>query len=88
MLARGLGLSRLRPWLWLSLPGMPIISPAHDFFLLVPVALLNASDNFVVIPFDLLEIVIGEFPPLLFDFSSELHPFSFELIRIHRNPPC
>ena len=37
----------------------------------------------VVIPFDLLQVVIGKLAILLFQFTFELHPFSLELIRVH-----
>jgi hypothetical protein len=62
---------------------MPLVRPLHQLIFLIPVPLLSFADELLVIPFDLLQVVIGKHAPLLFQFAFELFPFSLELIGIH-----
>src|SRR5215210_5464569 len=51
------------------------------FFPRIP--FLNFAYKSLVVPFNLLQIIIGELAPLLFQIAFEMGPFSFELLRIH-----
>jgi hypothetical protein len=62
---------------------MPLVRPLHEQILFIAIPFLNFTDELVVIAFDLLQVIIGELPPLLFGFTFELHPFPFELISVH-----
>ena len=62
---------------------MPLVRPLHELVLFIAVPLLGFAEKRVVIPFDLLLVVIGKLAILLFQFTFELHPFPFELIRVH-----
>jgi len=76
-------------------PLLPLVRPLHEFLFLLAVPLpgqadtvttvpfLKHADNLVEAPFDLLQVIIDELPPLLLQFAFELHPFPLELIRIH-----
>ena len=83
-----LGLSLASFGARLALLRVPVVGPFHHFFLLVAVAFLDPPDKFVVIAFDLHQVVVSELALLFFHFAFELHPLSFELIGIHRDPPC
>ena len=64
---------------------MILVRPLHELilFLFIAIPFLDFAVIFVVVPFDLLQIVIGKLAILLFQFTFELHPFPFELIRVH-----
>src|SRR5680860_216114 len=62
---------------------MPLVRPLHQFVLFVTIPLLHLADELVAIAFDLLQRSIGELAILLFEFTFELHPLSFELICVH-----
>jgi hypothetical protein len=47
-----------------------------------PVPLLKHADYFLVVPFDLPQIIIDELAPSLFDFTFKLQPLSLELIHL------
>src|SRR5690606_32792421 len=53
----------------------------------VAVALLDTSDQLVVVPFGYLQVVVGEFPPLFLDVAFELVPVAFEHVAVHGVPP-
>jgi hypothetical protein len=77
---------------------MPPVDPRHEFVLVLAVPLLdqsgtattlpflNFADHLVVPAFALLQAIIGELAPLVFQVTFELHPCPFELIRRHGLP--
>jgi hypothetical protein len=62
---------------------MPLVSPLHELILFIAIPFLDFADKLVVVPLDLLQVIIGKLAPLLFEFTFELRPFSFELISVH-----
>jgi hypothetical protein len=62
---------------------MPLVRPLHELVFLIPVPLLSFANELLVIPFDLLQVVIGKLAPLLFQFAFELFPFPLELSCVH-----
>src|SRR5579862_258626 len=69
--------------LMLFLDAGPIIGPLAGLLLRDPVPLLQPADKLIACSRDLIEVVVGEFSPLLFRRAFELLPFSFNLIPIH-----
>ena len=63
---------------------MPRVRPLHYLALFIAVPFLNFADKFVVVPFNLLQVIIGKLAPFLLQFAFEPHPLSLELISIHR----
>src|SRR5581483_2435420 len=51
--------------------------------LLIAVAFLDATDKFFSLAGNLVQIIIREFAPLLFDFAFELLPVPLHLIPVH-----
>src|SRR5205807_333816 len=64
-------------------PCIPQIRPLADRSLHLAVALFNGAVELVQIAFNLQEIVIREFLPVLLKMSLELTPTPFELLRVH-----
>jgi hypothetical protein len=76
-------------------PLLPLVRPFHEFVLFLAISLpdqadtvttvpfLKHADNLVVAPFALLQVIIDKLAPLLFQVALKLHPFPFELIRMH-----
>src|SRR3989442_13477638 len=64
-------------------PCIPQIRPLADLSLHFAVTLFNGAVELVQIAFNLQEIVIREFSPVLLKMSLELTPTLFELIRVH-----
>ena len=62
---------------------MPLVRPLHEVVLFLAIPFLNCADELVVTAFDLRQVNIRELTPLLREFSFELHPFPFDLIRVH-----
>ena len=62
---------------------MPLVSPLHQLVFLIPIPLLSFANELFVIPFDLLQVVIGKLAPLLLQFAFELFPFPLKLICVH-----
>lgn len=62
---------------------MPLVRPLHQLIFFVAIPLLRFADELVVIPFDLLQVVIGKLAPFPFQLAFELFPFPLELICIH-----
>lgn len=62
---------------------MPLVRPLHQLIFFIPIPLLSFTDELLLIPFDLLQVVIGKLAPLLFQFAFELFPFPLELIGVH-----
>jgi hypothetical protein len=62
---------------------LPLIDPAAHLILFISVSFLNLAGEFIIIAFDLKQIVIRESAPLLFQFAFELLPLPFELIAVH-----
>src|SRR3989442_201391 len=64
-------------------PCIPQIRPLADLSLHLAVTLFNGTVELVQIAFNLQEIVIREFSPVLLKMSLELTPTLFELLRVH-----
>src|SRR5438093_6702757 len=64
-------------------PCIPQIRPLADLSLHLAVTLFNGAFELVQIAFNLQEIVIREFSPVLLKMSLELTPTLFELLRVH-----
>src|SRR3989442_74875 len=64
-------------------PCIPQIRPLADLSLHLAVTLFNGAVELVQIAFNLQEIVIREFSPVLLKMSLELTPTLFELLRVH-----
>ena len=62
---------------------MLLVRPLDELVLVIAVPFLDFADELLVASFDLLQVIIGEFALLLFEVTFELHPFPFELIRVH-----
>src|ERR1041385_2750151 len=62
---------------------MPPVRPLHDLALFVAIPLLSLAKKFLVVAFDLLQIIIRKLPPLLLQLTFELHPFPLHLFCIH-----
>src|SRR5437588_5099661 len=69
-------------------PCIPQIRPLADRSLHLAVALFNGAVELVQIAFNLQEIVIREFPPVLLKMSFELVPTLFELLVVHDTLLC
>jgi hypothetical protein len=81
----GFPLARLFPYGFRRRLLMPLVRPLHELslFIAIPIPFLDFADKSVVVPFDLLQVIIGKLAILLFQFAFELRPFPFELIRVH-----
>src|SRR5205807_6511831 len=62
---------------------IPEINPLADFFLRLPVTLFDGDVKLVLIAFNMEEIILGEFSPVLFDMSLKLLPTRLELLFVH-----
>ena len=61
----------------------PLIGPATYFLLLVPVFRLQGSLELLIVSLDLLQVIIGDLAPLLFELPFKLCPSTLELILVH-----
>jgi hypothetical protein len=61
----------------------PLVDPATYLFFPVAVFSLQLSLKLLVVTFDLEQVIVCKIAPLLFEFTLELSPSPFELIRIH-----
>jgi hypothetical protein len=64
---------------------LPLIGPAAHLVLFIAVSFFDLAGEFVVIAFDLKQVVICELTPLLLEFTFKLLPLPFELIVVHYN---
>src|SRR5439155_23010352 len=62
---------------------IPEINPLADFFLRLPITLFDGLVKLVLIAFNMEEIILGEFSPVLFDMSFKLLPTRLELLFVH-----
>src|SRR4029077_4945178 len=65
----------------------PVIGAFLSLFLTEPVSLLQFADELIAAPSDVLEVVVGQIAPLLFDRALDLAPFSSDFIPVHGDPP-
>jgi hypothetical protein len=52
----------------------PVVCPLVDLGLAIAIALLESTCKFIVIAFDLKNVIVGKFTPLLFQLALELIP--------------
>ena len=72
-------------WLLRLIYGLePLIRSFLSIFAGVAVTLLQLSYKFVALACDHVQVVIGEFAPLLLCSSLQLLPLALNLVRIHR----
>jgi hypothetical protein len=50
-------------------------------------ALLDAAEEFVLLSVEILQIVVGELSPLLFEFALDEVPVAFDFEFVHRTAP-
>jgi hypothetical protein len=70
----------------LMLHGMrlePLVRAALRFFSRDPVTFLKFPDKLLALSIDLVQIVIGQFPPFLLHGTLHLFPLSCDLVPIH-----
>ena len=79
------------PWgLWVGRPGLVgegvlgILDGVFDGFAGLAGAALDAADEFVHLAVGVLEVVVGEVGPLLFEFAFDDVPVAFDFEFIHR----
>src|SRR5437588_533036 len=74
-----------------GLSSVDILEPGVDvllrFVLCVAVALLQTAGEFGALALDYIEVVIGEFAPLLLHLTFELLPIPLYAIPVHRCAP-
>jgi hypothetical protein len=63
----------------------PVIDISFCLIAFDTIALLQATNELVLLPLDRLEVVIGELAPLCANVSPKLLPLTFNLIPIHRS---
>src|SRR6188768_1156250 len=64
----------------------PLVYLLLDVLLEAAVAFLQFADELLPLAGDVLEVVVGQFPPLRFELSGQLIPTTFNLIPIHGVP--
>jgi hypothetical protein len=69
----------------LLIPGaiFKILDLAFGFIFVDAVGLLDFSDQLIALTRDIVEMVVRQFPPLLFDFAFVLLPITFDDVPIH-----
>src|SRR5690606_16173156 len=67
---------------------VPIVDVAANAVLFDAIPLLDLALELIALAGDLVEIVVGEFAPLLLDLALELFPVSFDAVPIHHRSPC
>jgi hypothetical protein len=60
-----------------------LLDLGFGFFFRDAIELLQLACEHVLVTFDLFQMVIGEFSPLLADFAGQLFPVAFDLVPIH-----
>src|SRR5579863_1457659 len=65
----------------------PLIGAFLSLFLTEPVPLLQFAGEFIAAPGYIIEVVIGQIAPPLFDRTLDLLPLSFDLSPVHGDPP-
>ena len=64
---------------------LPLSQLFFGFVLGYAVALLDLASELVTAPSDDVQIVVGQFAPLLFDLASQLFPTTLNFVPVHEN---
>ena len=66
------------------MPVPPVLGPALDFLLPIAVSFLHEADKFVVVSFDLEQVVVSKLALFVLDLAFKLTPAPFELVLVHK----